>query len=542
MMHYRVQYLAVTTTVLSLILPTGLALSDMGVADAKRRSISQRLSQKSITAQVQTKKQLGEEALRLYKSGSELYRKGLRIEGFEKFQQALKIFRQIGDRAQEGYILKKIGEAYFYTEDFATALNSYQKALAIFKEIDDELGIAKSLRGMGNIYSSVGEYSKSSDSYQQALNIFKKIGNRVEEGWTLKDIGYSLYGSQENYSKALDYLWEALIVLRKTNDKLGESVTLKDIALIYSRQGNFLKALEYGKQASVIARQIKDKQLLAWILSDIGEHYFKLKKDYPKALEYFNKALNVFEKIDHWGGRGWVLKHIAESNFKLKRYDKALQYFQQALTVFERIGSLNGQGWTLDDMAEIYFVIGRYSDAEKALWDTITIWEYSKEKLNDTQKITIANNKRSTFRLMQRVLIAQNKVETALEISERSRSRALIDLLASKQSADSNNQVYSKSPSLEDMKRIAKQRNATIVEYSVIDSGEHLVIDDSLLYIWVVKPTGEIAFEKVDIKTFNKPLKNFVASSRNSIGARGRGIFKIAQNPLTRKLYSRSQT
>ncbi|MEM7553547.1 MAG: CHAT domain-containing protein, partial [Cyanobacteria bacterium P01_A01_bin.84] len=36
--------------------------------------------------------------------------------------------------------------------------------------------------------------------------------------------------------------------------------------------------------------------------------------------------------------------------------------------------------------------------------------------------------------------------------------------------------------------------------------------------------------------------KNFVASSRNSIGARGRGIFKIAQNPLTRKLYSRSQT
>lgn len=58
----------------------------------------------------------------------------------------------------------------------------------------------------------------------------------------------------------------------------------------------------------------------------------------------------------------------------------------------------------------------------------------------------------------------------------------------------------------------AKQLNATLVQYSII-SNESIVdskpqTQESELYIWVVKPTGEVEFRKVDLKAWGKIEKN----------------------------------
>jgi hypothetical protein len=53
----------------------------------------------------------------------------------------------------------------------------------------------------------------------------------------------------------------------------------------------------------------------------------------------------------------------------------------------------------------------------------------------------------------------------------------------------------------EQIKQVAKQQNATIVQYSIIP-------DESELYIWVIKPTGDIQFRQVDLKAWEKIEKN----------------------------------
>lgn len=89
----------------------------------------------------------------------------------------------------------------------------------------------------------------------------------------------------------------------------------------------------------------------------------------------------------------------------------------------------------------------------------------------------------------------------------------------------------SKSPesaNTEQMKQIAKQQNATIVQYSVIadestvnNTGE---IKQSELYIWVIKPTGEIEFRQIDLKTWekieNNSFLNLFRRTRRNLGAR----------------------
>ena len=89
---------------------------------------------------------------------------------------------------------------------------------------------------------------------------------------------------------------------------------------------------------------------------------------------------------------------------------------------------------------------------------------------------------------LQEVLIAQNKPEPALEIAERGRTRALIQQLHAL--SPEAEQPVPTHPSIDDIKQIAQDQQATLVEYTLINN--------DLLFIWVIKPNGNIHHEIVN--------------------------------------------
>ena len=56
---------------------------------------------------------------------------------------------------------------------------------------------------------------------------------------------------------------------------------------------------------------------------------------------------------------------------------------------------------------------------------------------------------------------------------------------------------------------------------------------ESELYIWIIKPTGEVTFRRADLKPLwqqqSTTLEGLVSDSRKSIGARGRGLGAVAR-------------
>ncbi len=72
----------------------------------------------------------------------------------------------------------------------------------------------------------------------------------------------------------------------------------------------------------------------------------------------------------------------------------------------------------------------KFAEAEKVLQAGINVWETIREELNTANKLSIFEQQARTYRLLQEVLIAQQKTEAALEVSERSRTRTLVELLA----------------------------------------------------------------------------------------------------------------
>ncbi|MEO0538460.1 MAG: CHAT domain-containing protein [Cyanobacteria bacterium P01_A01_bin.123] len=100
--------------------------------------------------------------------------------------------------------------------------------------------------------------------------------------------------------------------------------------------------------------------------------------------------------------------------------------------------------------------------------------------------------------------------------------------------SDTANPMLAEPPLLEEIQQIAASQNTTLVQYSWVDGRPD--VDESLapqLYIWVVKPTGEITLRQGDLTLLDRPLVDLVTLSRESIGARGRAIGVIAANPFS---------
>lgn len=119
---------------------------------------------------------------------------------------------------------------------------------------------------------------------------------------------------------------------------------------------------------------------------------------------------------------------------------------------------------------------------------------------------------------LQQALIAHNKPEAALEVTQRGQGRAFVELLASRLSS-TELQVAIASPTIEQIKQIAQKQNATLVQYSIINEADK----PSELYIWVIQPTGDVRFRSFNLKSLKTSVADLVASSRESLGVRGCG-------------------
>ena len=230
----------------------------------------------------------------------------------------------------------------------------------------------------------------------------------------------------------------------------------------------------------------------------------------------------------------------------MRQYPQALESFEKALAIHRTNNNKAEEGTTLSNIGGVYNTQGNYSQAETTLFAAIEVLESLRARdLKDDQKISIFETQASTYRFLQQALVAQNKFTQALLIAERSRGRALVELLDSKLPQNSSNQSNIKPPTLPELKQIASQQNATLVQYSIINAPFKVEGKEEWqqkLYIWVIKPTGEIAFKQVDLKkSLNKSLQDLVTSSRDDMDVRGRSLFDAtvvnsqSQNP-TEKL------
>ncbi len=481
----------------------------------------------------------------------------------EYYQQGLKIFQQINDRRGEGRALGTLGLAYYLQTEYDKAIEYYKQWLAIAKKINDRQGEGQALGNLGNAYYSLGEYLKAIDYHKQNLAIAREINDLQGEGKALANLG-NAYLSLGEYPTAIKYHEQSLKILRKINDRQGESAVLDNLGIAYNLLGEYSKAIEFHQQRLDIAREIKDRQGEGNALGNLGIAYFSL-GEYLKAIEYYQQSLDILKQINDRQGQGAVLGNLGNIYRNLGDYQKAIDYQRQSLAIAREIKDRQGEGKALGNLGNAYYSLGEYSKAidyqqqnlaiareiknrqseahslnnlgsafyksgnlsaaEKTLYEGIKVLESLRgRELKDSEKVSFFETQRNTYRSLQQVLIAQNKTDSALEIAERGRARAFVELISSRLANGNTEAKSPEPPTIAEIKQIAKSQNATLLQYSIITDdfkiAGKLQTKESELYIWVIKPTGEVTFRKLDLKPLwqqqNTSLETVVESIRKT--------------------------
>jgi CHAT domain-containing protein/tetratricopeptide (TPR) repeat protein len=475
-------------------------------------------------------------------------------KGIDYTQQLLAIAREIKDRQSEGKALGNLGNAYFTLGDYAKAIEYAQQKLAIAREIKDRQSEGAALGALGIAYDSLGDYAKALEYAQQQLAIAREIKDRQGEGSALGNLGIA-YVNQGDYAKALEYAQQQLAIAREIKDRQGEGSALGNLGIAYINLGDYAKAIEYAQQQLAIAREIKDRQGEGSALGSLGNAYLFL-DDYAKAIEYAQQKLAVAREIKHRQSEGAALGSLGNAYFYLGDYAKAIDYLQQLLSIAREIKDRQSEGIALGNLGSAYDSLGDYAKAieyaqqklaiareikdrqsewealaglglalassgnlpaaEKTLLDSIKVSESLRAGLDDANKVSIFDTQTSPYVTLQEVFIAQKKTNDALEIAERGRARAFVELLASRLAPSASVTTTINPPNIQQIQQIAKEQNATLVEYSTIWNGA--------LYIWVIKPTGEITFRSVDLKSLNINLPEVTERARVSAALGTRGL------------------
>jgi tetratricopeptide (TPR) repeat protein len=215
----------------------------------------------------------GEQALRLAAAlGSFWYFRGFLVEGRSWLERALAVSdgSQARSRAEA---LSNACSLAWAQRDQAAAVAFGEEALALFRQLGDRRGEASALRALGaaEIAADRGDPDRPGDLLEQALAIWRELGIQQGLAATLGNLGFLAWTRGET-TRAIERYEEALTISRAIGDQANAAVQLALLGMLAAGAGEFGRAKGRLDEALVLARELRDPRVaahaaegLAWV-------------------------------------------------------------------------------------------------------------------------------------------------------------------------------------------------------------------------------------------------------------------------------------
>ncbi|MGB6168805.1 MAG: CHAT domain-containing tetratricopeptide repeat protein, partial [Geitlerinemataceae cyanobacterium] len=231
---------------------------------------------------------------------AEVYTKlGQYQAAIDSTQDALSLCEEVchdgGYRQVKADVLNTMGSIFAKLGDPEQALVRYEQALKIVKEVGNVQGEAATLNNMGNVEADLGNSQKALETYNLALPIAQKLSDRRREAATLNNIGF-IYTQQQQYSQASETYQKALPLWQALGDRSGEASTLTNLGVAYAHLGDAEKALDSYNRALPLRQAVRDRRGEATTLYRLAQ----LERDRGNnadALTRIKAAIEILESL-----------------------------------------------------------------------------------------------------------------------------------------------------------------------------------------------------------------------------------------------------
>jgi CHAT domain-containing protein len=348
------------------------------------------------------------------------------------YEEVRERFREAGEKRLEGIAASNLGGIYDQQGEPQEAIARYAEAAALLRQAGDSAGEARTLVNLAVARDTLGEPAEALSTYERSLARFRELGDRAWEARTLHDMGAAYYVLGERDRAAASFE-QALAVRRELGDRRGQALTL--IWLGRLAEAEPAKAL-YG-QARELARAAGDRRAESEALSLLGRSRLDA-GDAPGAVEALREALGQVRDGGSPRSLSRTLQDLAEAEVRLANLEPATAGLQEAVAVARGAGDREREFNALTALARVERSRGRLEEARARVGEALAVAEALRERVPDPDlRISMFASRRQAFELEIDLLMelearepGRGYARQALAASERSRARALLDLLA----------------------------------------------------------------------------------------------------------------
>jgi len=168
-------------------------------------------------------------------------------------QEALKLYRVLGEREGTAPVLKNLGGLCLRKGETEEAVRIFQESLRVYEELDDRAGIAQIQNNLGVLHWQGGEIDKAKESLENSLTIAETTG-----------------------------------------DRQGIARSITNLGIIEFQHGDLDIAIDHYDRALALSEELGDRKTRAQLYDNLGEAY-RLKGERERALDFFDRGIELAE-------------------------------------------------------------------------------------------------------------------------------------------------------------------------------------------------------------------------------------------------------
>ncbi|MBE1577779.1 BTAD domain-containing putative transcriptional regulator [Amycolatopsis roodepoortensis] len=166
---------------------------------------------------------------------------------------ALAVFRELGDRAEQGTSLLNLGSALNWQRRFAEAVEPLREAVRLYESAGDHLSAAMALNNLADTFVGLDRFEEARGPARQALDTFRKGKEPARIVAGLETIAAVQAGSGDHHAAAATY--------REAVDLVEEVHVTRSAVPLRVKLGHALLALGDVDQAHRVWREAYDRCL-----------------------------------------------------------------------------------------------------------------------------------------------------------------------------------------------------------------------------------------------------------------------------------------
>jgi CHAT domain-containing protein/tetratricopeptide (TPR) repeat protein len=343
----------------------------------------------------------------------------------QRAERAIAAFEAAGDRRGRANSTLQLLRVMHVGIDAERTL--IESVIADARAVSDPALEARALHSFGDDLFIGGRYDEALANLEAAAKLFEAAGQQVRLGTVYTSMG-RLYRAHGRLDAALESQLKALALNEKSTDAFAHLQSLNAVAVTYQSLGDLRQSRIYFERALSIAARTSSPRIQDWLRANFSWTLLAAGDD--------QQAADILEGVIARGLDRYPtlrMRDLAQAQLRLGRKDAAMDWAEKAVDACGNRESLDCV-YALDRRAEVSAALGNDEAALTDLRSAMRAVETVRSRLIP------ADFFKQQFHLAQEDLysraialqLRRGQHAEALETAERARSRAFVDLLASR--------------------------------------------------------------------------------------------------------------